>query len=381
MQLLYTVLIFVVLGIVQHLVNRLFVNRIEDVSHRYQWRKIVKYISFFVGLLLLSRVWLGVFQNVGTFLGLLSAGLAIAFKDLLVNIVAWMFILIRKPLKVGDRIELGDVRGDVIDIRLFQFSVMEIGNWVDAEQSTGRIIHVPNGRIFTEEQANYTEGFQFIWNEIPILITFESDWEKTKSILQEIAETYAVTFSENAEKQIKEAAKKFLIFYNKLTPIVYTTVKDSGVMLTIRYLCNVRQRRGTTEKIWEHVLKEFKKHEDIDFAYPTTRFYYNYKEGKTEARADIRKERDELSGKNPKEIEDKEEIEHDEDADNVITEKDIVVDDRHDSDDEKEEEKKEEEEEKQREEEKEDEEKKKDKDGENLYPDKGGEGDIDGRKG
>ena len=154
------------------------------------------------------------------------------------------------------------------------------GNWVDADQSTGRIIHIPNGIVFNKWQANYTAGFEYIWNEIPVLVTFESDWKKAKEILLEAVNKHAVHLSAEAEKQIKVAAKKFLIFYNKLTPIVYTSVKDCGVMLTIRFLCHVRRRRATDELIWEEVLEQFAKHDDIDFAYPTTRFYNNIGEGK-----------------------------------------------------------------------------------------------------
>ena len=113
-----------------------------------------------------------------------------------------------------------------------------------------------------------------------MLITFESDWQKAKKLLLDIVNHHGILLSAEAEKQIKEAAKKFLIFYTKLTPIVYTTVKDSGVMLTMRYMCNPRERRNTEEKIWEHILIEFAKHKDIDFAYPTQRFYNNTTEGK-----------------------------------------------------------------------------------------------------
>ena len=113
-----------------------------------------------------------------------------------------------------------------------------------------------------------------------MLVTFESDWKKAKEILAEAVNKHAVNLSKDAEKQIKEAAKKFLIFYKKLTPIVYTSVKDSGVMLTIRYLCHVRTRRGTEELIWEEVLEQFARQKDIDFAYPTQRFYNNLSEGK-----------------------------------------------------------------------------------------------------
>ena len=279
-KLLESVVLLIIIILVQRIIKRFWLSKVGDIKIRYQWQKISLYLAVFLIIILLSNVWLQLFGSVGTFLGLVSAGIAIALKDPLVNIVGWFFILIRQPFKVGDRIQIGKNAGDVIDLRLFQFSINEIGNWVDADQSTGRIIHIPNGMVFIEPQANYTAGFQYIWNEIPVLVTFESDWEKAKQILTDIVNHHGVMLSDGAEKQIKEAAKKFLIFYTKLTPIVYTEVKDSGVMLTMRYMCNSRERRVTVEKIWESVLKEFAKHKDIDFAYPTQRFYNNIIEGK-----------------------------------------------------------------------------------------------------
>ena len=275
-----TIIVILIWLIVDKLLKKFVFENIDDYTLRYQWQKIVKYITVILAIIFLTKIWFGAFESLGTYLGLVSAGLAIAFKDLLVNLAGWVFIMIRKPLTVGDRIQIGEVSGDVIDIRIFQFSVVEIGNWVDADQSTGRIIHIPNGVVFSIWQANYTAGFEYIWNEIPVLLTFESDWKKAKEILTDAVVKHATHLSNDAEKQIKEAAKKFLIFYNKLTPIVYTSVKDSGVLLTMRYLSHVRRRRTTEELIWEEVLEQFAKHKDIDFAYPTTRFYNNIKESK-----------------------------------------------------------------------------------------------------
>lgn len=279
-KIIVSILIIIVFLIIQRLLKKLLIHRIGDLKVRYQWQKISLYLAVFLIIISLSNIWLELFGSMGTFLGLLSAGIAIALKDPLVNMVAWGFILMRQPFKVGDRIQIGKVAGDVIDIRLFQFSIMEIGNWVDAEQSTGRIIHIPNGVVFTEPQANYTAEFQYIWNEMPVLVTFESDWKKAKQILTDIINHRGVMMSNEAERQLIEAAKKFLIFYSKLTPIVYTSVKDSGIMLTMRYMCNPRERRTTEEKIWEDVLNRFAECDNIDFAYPTQRFYNNRIEGK-----------------------------------------------------------------------------------------------------
>lgn len=280
LKLFASVLIILIIGAIRSAIVKLFISKIDDLNQRYQWRKISLYIAVFIIILFLLSTWLGFIGSVGTFLGLVSAGIAIALKDPLVNIVAWFFILVRQPFKVGDRIQIGESSGDVIDIRIFQFSLIEIGNWVDADQSTGRVIHIPNGVVFVQPQFNYTTGFVHIWHEIPMLITFESDWKKAKKILTDIVNKHAMHISQEAEKQIKAAAKKYLIFYTKLTPIVYTTIKDSGVLLTMRFLCEPRKRRSTEEIILEEVLEEFHKCDDIDFAYPTTRFYNNIGEGK-----------------------------------------------------------------------------------------------------
>lgn len=279
-QILYSILLFITIWIMRKVINKLIIDKLEDYKERYFWGKSLKTATLVVALIVLSRIWFGIFESIGTFIGLLSAGLAIAFKDLLVNIGGWLFITIRKPFKIGDRVQIGEVTGDVIDSRLFQFSVIEVGNWVDSDQSTGRIIHIPNGLIFTQWQANYTEGFEYIWDEIPVLLTFESDWKKAKQILTKIINEKTTHLTSEAQRQIKDASKKFMIFYKTLTPIVYTSVRDSGVLLTMRYICNVKKRRGVEEIIWEAVLEEFANHKDIDFAYPTTRYYNNKSEGK-----------------------------------------------------------------------------------------------------
>ncbi len=283
-KLLISGLIILILWIIRILVQKIVWRRTEDVRTRYVWKKTLTYIVSILGILLIGNVWIKAFGQMGTFLGLLSAGLAIAMKDPILNIAAWFFILIQKSFTVGDRIQIGDYAGDIIDIRLFQFTLMEIGNWVDADQSTGRIIHIPNGKVFTDTLANYSKGFEYIWNEVPVLVTFESNWEKAKNILQHIAQRQAGNLSKSAEKKIKEASKRFVIFYSNLTPAVYTSVSESGVLLTIRYLCEPRNRRGSEHAIWEDILQEFAKCTDIDFAYPTQRFYNHQLEKKAETK-------------------------------------------------------------------------------------------------
>ncbi|TNF45116.1 MAG: mechanosensitive ion channel family protein [Bacteroidetes bacterium] len=268
-----SILIVFFLSLFRITLLRIVWKRTRDIKIRYEWKRSLSLLIPLVGVILVAAVWLPAFKQFGAFLGLFSAGLAIALKDPLTNFAGWIFILFRKPFVVGDRVQIGENAGDVVDIRIFQFTLLEIGNWVEADQSTGRIIHVPNGQVFNVAQANYTSGFEYIWNEIQVLITFESNWEKAKSILKDIIDRYTSEIISAAEKEIFEASKNYLIYYKHITPIVYTKVKSSGVQLTIRYLCNPRKRRGTENEIWEEILRNFKMHRDIEFAYPTTRFY------------------------------------------------------------------------------------------------------------
>ncbi|MDX1617461.1 MAG: mechanosensitive ion channel family protein [Balneolaceae bacterium] len=272
-QIIESLAVILVLWLIRFIAIRIVNRNVESSSAQYKWRKNLTYFTVFLGVLIIGRIWFEGLQSVATFLGLLSAGLAIALRDPVTDFAGWIFILWRKPFNVGDRIQIGETRGDVVDIRVFKFTILEIGNWVKADQSTGRVVHVPNHRVFAEPLANYTSDFEFIWNEIEVLVTFESDWKKAKRILQEIADKHLQDSVEHAEQQVKRAAKSYLIHYRYLTPIVYTDVRDSGINLTIRHLTDPRRRRSLSQSIWEDVLDAFQQADDIDFAYPTMRIY------------------------------------------------------------------------------------------------------------
>ena len=268
-----TFLVLLILFALRRLVLRLVLRRATDPKIRYNWRKSSQYFVYGLVIILIAPIWFSDLSSFGTFLGLLSAGLAIALKDPVSNFFGWVYILGQKPFETGDRIQIGDTSGDVVDIRFFHFSVMEIGKWVDADQSTGRLVHIPNGRVFTSALYNFNQAMGLIWNEIPILVTFESDWQKAKKILENIEKEFLRPFSKTAGENLARTYKDLPIEYKNTDPRIYTLIQDSGVLLTIRYLCPPRQRRGSEEEAMEAVLIAFSKHKDIDFAYPTTRFY------------------------------------------------------------------------------------------------------------
>lgn len=272
-KLLRSLLIIAVLLLIRFFVMSLIRRNVTDVAKRYRWsRGLTTAIGALIVIFLVST-WFSNLESLATFAGILGAGLAVAMHDTVANIAGFLFITFRRPFEVGDRIEIEGTAGDVIDIRVFQFSMMEIGNWVDADQSTGRIMHVPNGKVLKERTASFTKGFEYIWHEVPVMVTFESNWKAAKAILEEIIGTEGSVVEEEVARQVRRAASRYLIYAGKMTPIVYTTVRDSGILLTIRYLTKPKTRRGTEQQIWEAILERFTEHDDIDLAYPTVRYY------------------------------------------------------------------------------------------------------------
>ena len=286
-NLLATITVILALLILRQITNFFVRRRTDDAATIYRWRKATEYLALLLGVIALIIIWLPDASSFATYLGLLSAGLAIALQDPIGNFVGWIFILWRHPFSLGDRIQIGEYAGDVVDVSYFQFSLLEIGGWVDADQSTGRVLRVPNKTIFTTTLANYSEGFSYIWNELEVVVTFESDWARAKEILVELSDIHATQKSDAAKKQISAAARKYLINYENLTPIVYTRVIDFGVRLTIRYLTEPRQRRNTENLLWEDVLNTFAAEPTIEFAYPTVRRYIHPEESKPALRPDV----------------------------------------------------------------------------------------------
>ncbi|HKQ67707.1 MAG TPA: mechanosensitive ion channel domain-containing protein [Polyangiaceae bacterium] len=275
-----TVLIVFCFSLARRLVVRALARTVSDPAVRYGANKVFTYAIGLVALIAIARVW---FQGVGgvvTYLGLVSAGLAVALQEPIANLFGFGFILWRRPFEVGDRIEIGAHAGDVVDVRLFQFTLLEVGNWVKADQSTGRVIHIPNGWVFRHATANFNKGIDHIWNELAVTVTFESDWRLAKQLLTQVLSDSSQVAEETVKARVDAAANRYFIRYMNLTPIVWTSLSDDGVVLTLRYLCDPRRRRSSASDLWERILDQFAQHKSIDFAYRTHRQFLNPSEGK-----------------------------------------------------------------------------------------------------
>ncbi len=261
-------------------VGRLFIGRtVEDRMAQYRWGKTIVYLTMTLAMVLIIAIWVDGLSQVGTFLGLVSVGVAIALKDVLVDIAGWLILITKPPFEVGDRIQIGPHSGDVVDTSLLHFHLLEIGNWVDSDQGTGRLIRIPNSKILTDPIANYTSEFPFLWHEIPVVITFESDWRRAKKLFLEMVTEASVETSQRAAESLRKRPSRMLMRMGIMTATVYTSVLDHGICLSMRFLTDPRRRRGFDQTLWEGVLDLLSNEPNIQLAYPTQRIVGFEREG------------------------------------------------------------------------------------------------------
>lgn len=206
-------------------------------------------------------------------IGVFLAGIALSMRDVFSNVVGWMVIVSTKGFKNGDRIKIGSVTGDVIDIGILRTIIAEIGDWVEADQSTGRLISMPNSMVLSHEVCNYTQGYDLIWDEMRVLTTFESNWQKAEKIMNDIALVDFNQKKEQIQELLRKVKSKYMLRFNYISPKVYVSIKDSGVELALRYMVRARRRRTLEDSVTREILTRFNNEKDIEFAYPTIRVY------------------------------------------------------------------------------------------------------------
>ncbi|NQS99744.1 MAG: mechanosensitive ion channel family protein [Candidatus Omnitrophica bacterium] len=263
----FAIAIYLLGSLIIKLINR----QVADLRRRHSARKITLYTTVLTILGVALVFWLESIEAVAVVISIVGAGLVVALQESILCFAGWLLIIFKHPFTVGDRVEIGTVKGDVIDVRMFQTALLEVGNWVEADQSTGRVVHVPNSSVFKERLFNYTKGFEFVWNEIKITVTFESNWQKAKQIILQHANPEIDKLKSTVQTSIDKMAQEYMIHYEKFTPIVYVNIAAHGIELNLRYLTGVRQRRNTQDRISQSILEDFAGEKDIHFAYPTYR--------------------------------------------------------------------------------------------------------------
>jgi small-conductance mechanosensitive channel len=259
--------------LVRLLAGRIVKRRLpEEDPRRYTINKIVAGAFWTILLLGGAFTLVGGGVGVGAILGLGTLGVAYALQDIISSVAGWFVAVGGGGYGMGDRIRIGDLHGDVVDISLIRTWLMEVNPANDSGQSTGCLVSFPNNILLKQPLHNFTTGTRSLWQELSFTITYESDWQAAEQILLEAThEIDTERLVAQAKEEIRRMVGRFRVRFGALTPIVYVWPADSGVRLTLRHLTEARRQRIHRDIITRYVMHRFGEHPRIQFAYPTQR--------------------------------------------------------------------------------------------------------------
>jgi small-conductance mechanosensitive channel len=265
----------ILLGIIflEKLIRRRLLGNIQNVSQRYLSTKLFTLTVYTVTVVWLLTRFLSEHPGIIASVAIVGAGLAFALQDVVKDFMGWLLILQKRHLSLGNRIAIGPYTGDVIDIGVLRTTLLEVGTATpfDALERTGKTLYIPNAMVLTQQVLNYNTTSDFTKAEMLLTVTYESDWRKAETILQQILQEETSTF---AEKEFLQARKRTWYFYvsaEPKVPQVYTDIASDGVLFTLRFTVPIGKRRDVLSKISHKILDRFAAEKDIHIAYRTTR--------------------------------------------------------------------------------------------------------------
>lgn len=213
-------------------------------------------ILTFINVCIIFILWDSYLDNLITIISFTSAALTLALRELIFNFFAGIYIKVKKPFEVDDRVAFDTTKGDVIAINALSFELLEVNADEHGEQSTGKIISVPNSVALTLPIKNYAKSFKYIWNEITVKTPLDVDSDEVKTQLYAVINSNEVVkrIPQKMRKEMKDISLDYRIYYNKLEPIIYLKVVDSHIEFNIRYLVHPKKNRFVEDDVWSKIL-------------------------------------------------------------------------------------------------------------------------------
>lgn len=250
--------------------ERIFVKGVKGYKAKYSLTKAVSVVYLLIFLAVLITIWVENPQNLLIAYGLIGAGIAIALQDFFKNFVGGILILVNGLYRVGDRIEIASKYGDVIEIGVFYTTLMEMREWVAADQATGRLTVVPNGHVLSGYVSNYTKDHGFIWDEISIPLTYDSNWKEAHDMFLKIFKEETSTAIKAAEQGLSKLKDKYYVTQKRyLEPDIFIQLTDNWIAFNIRYITSVEERRATHSRLNRKLLEVVEKLENVRIASET----------------------------------------------------------------------------------------------------------------
>lgn len=253
------------------LISRLLANflkaRQKGQPYVHTLRMLMRNAVFFAAGILLFAIWSGFGSSFTVAMGILGAGVAFASQEVIGSFAGFVNIVTGNLYQIGDRVRIGDVIGDVLDISIMRTTVMEIGAWVNADQYSGRVVSVANRVIFSAPIFNYTKHWNYLWDEVTLPITYESDWQLAAEIMMAHGQEYTEHLQTQAESGLRAMGKRFPVLDElPVQPSLYTVMTDNWIEMTLRYVVETRERRAVKADLHRDLLAHFSEEENIKIA-------------------------------------------------------------------------------------------------------------------
>jgi small-conductance mechanosensitive channel len=253
----------IIRGAKKYLLKKIKTKR--QVSNVTTFLDLIKFLFFFFLIIIAVVSYYGKWGELGFIAGLLTVAIGWALQKPISGVVAWLILIIRRPIHVGDRIIIRKIIGDITEITLTHIFLNEVGGTIEGEESSGRTVMIPTSIIFEEEIINYTEIDDFILDEVKTAITYESDLEEAEKIV-----------INSVEQILKPIWKKFPKSFS-IKPHNRIRFRDSGIELTVRYYTIANKRNKISTNIRRKIHNRIKNNANVEFAYPHTEVVFREK--------------------------------------------------------------------------------------------------------
>ncbi len=251
-----SVLVVIVLVVaLKHVVQRYVGARISDSTNRYRVNKAFTLLGYVLIVLALVTIFSDRLAGLTVAFGVAGAGIAFALQEVIASVAGWVAISFGRFYSPGDRVQLGGIKGDVIDIGILRTTLMEIGQWVDGDLYNGRIVRVANSYVFKDPVFNYSADLPFLWDEIKVPVRYGCDWQFAKDTLGRILQEECGETAPAFRGSWAKAVQKYALEDARIDPLVTIVANDNWIEMTGRYIVDFRGRRSTKDRIFTRLLE------------------------------------------------------------------------------------------------------------------------------
>lgn len=249
----------IIIVILVRLLQRSSDRRIEQSDIRYRVRKLIGLLGYLTAFLYITLVFKDQLGHLTVAFGVAGAGIAFALQEVIASIAGWVAISLGHFYQVGDRVLLGGIKGDVVDIGVLRTTLMEIGDWVGSDLYNGRIVRIANGIVFKEPVFNYSGGFPFLWDELTIPVKYGGDRKLAKEIILQVAKEIVGDYALQAHQSWQNMIQKYMLEHETVEPIVTLVANDNWMEYTLRYVIDYKRRRLAKDQLFTRILDEIDK--------------------------------------------------------------------------------------------------------------------------